>query len=322
MYNYEHIDKFFQTQTLVIWRPGHMGGFLMNLLEADKPNYSLMNQQQKMTRIENLEWCHSDYFVNYFNISIVPDLEREFIRLEDLSTNQYGNEIGKKKIAYLIAVVNHLHESRLTFGNRYHVLLDVFRNIKTADDIEQYISQPINNNNFNYVKSHTSWKIIKDKDFHSIPWKEKIYCYFPPNKDWLKFVLHFYKLSYYFNVISTPPWHFEEPFNNEITSLINNSPLHLDTLYPEYEIYPFIPKEELKHVDMYKLLFEDDYNNLGIDITETHKKLIDIARQDTIDILNFFGLDHEMNLSKNDDLSKHPAFKKFRKLVIANYMNK
>ncbi len=319
MDNLEHINEFFQTQTLVIWRPGHMGGFLMNLLESDKPNYHSMHEKDKFGSMLNLEWKHTDYFMNYFNVNreAHSDLEREFIRLEKMCTSAYGNEQGKKNTAYLIAVIRHLNVLALLFE-----IVNIFKNIKTVDDIEKYISQPINNNNFNYVKSHNSWKLITDPAFNSIQWKEKIYCYFPPNKNWLKFVLHFYKLSYYFNVLSTKPHSFKEYFENEITSIIDNKSFYLDLGSLKSEIYPFIPQEEIRHINLYKILFENNYSDLGIDLTKNQNSLIYKAKQDTIKILNLFELDHKMDLSAVDDISKHPAFRKFRRLVIANYAYK
>ena len=319
MNNLNHIDEFFKTQTLILWRPGYMGGFLMNLLGTENPYYTYMCGKNQFGRMENMEWQHTDYFVNYFSY-----LPTEYNQIEALMSDIYGKESSKKNTAYLIAVIKHINESSLDKGNEKNIVCDILKNIKTKNDVDNLLRQLITKNYFNSVKTHDQWRVITDKNYHSIPWKEKIYCYFTPEKEWLTFVLHFYKLSYYRTVKSKLPY-YDESHILETTAdaIINNKELKLDGYKPEHNLYPNMRKEEFRHVDVYKLLFEDNgYTQLGIDITEKQKDLIDKARQDTINILDLFELPHTLNLENTTVISECEKFDKFRKLIKENYSQK
>jgi hypothetical protein len=310
----KHIDDFFQTQSLLIWNPGNMGAFLMNFLEASKPHYNAKLDLKKLGMLESKEWQYSDYFMGYYNNSFhkyQPETFAELKRIEKIICDYYGKENVGKYISYLIALLNQVVNNLTTFDIAVKSV-PVLKEIKTIQNLYMFLMQYIDDIKYNYVKLHPHHGIP-----NGIPWKEKIYCYFPENKDWMRFVLHFYKLSMYPTIKSNTPYYDDSViFMEKVNAILNNSLVFVSD---------FIGVENIRndptftHVNIYDFLFKDGYTKLVNDMTPDQEKVLRLGKESTLEILDFFNLKHELELPGNVNLNQIPEFETFRNLVKQYY---
>ena len=317
----KHIDDFFQTQSLLIWHPGAMGAFIMNFLEADKPNYKVKLQLNKLGILETKEWQYSDYFMTYYNFRFEeehPETFLELDRIKKIIIDAYGQENVDKYNSYLIATLTHrlmYKSNRLITNTLPAEILPFLKDIKTINDLNYYLNQIIDEKYHHYVKLHPFHTIIKD-----IPWKEKILCYFPPEKNWMQFLLHFYKLSFYYTAKYNKPFYDDNlPFEEMVSRILREDAVQLGK-WVHHDFYPIIPKEELIHVNVYDFLFKDDgYKQLVNTMTPEQAEILQKGKDSTLEILDFFNVSHELNLPPDAYLSTSPTFKTFRELVQKHY---
>ena len=317
----KHIDDFFQTQSLLIWQPGAMGAFLMNFLDAGLPNYKTKLTLEKLGMLENKEWQYSDYFITYYNYSFpteYPEAFNEITRIKKIVSYTYGEENVEKYTSYLVAMLCHrvvYKSNRLISLRVFNEILPVLKHIKTVNDLNLYLNLPFDNQYHYYVKLHPFHTIDS-----SIPWKEKILCYFPPEKNWMKFLLQFYKLCFYDTLkLNRPYFNDNLPFEKIITRFLNNEFVGLEYADPNFDVYTKVDKEDLIHVDMYDFLFNDGYKKLITTMTPEQEKVLQKGKDSTLEILDFFKISHNLELPANSCINTIPEFETFRELVRKHY---
>lgn len=337
MASFKYIDQFFQTQNLVIFRAGHMGTFLINFLQADHSIFEKGYKKSLFGRRHNKEWLYDDYFMRCIaqkppytfvqKHSYEAQVEGILDYMKTVYVTKYGDNLGIKYYLYAVAVIR---QSFIHTAFNYPLIVkDIIQRIGFCDDDEllsliehQILTSEIQ---FNYVKSHPNWLTVIDSRYNSLPWNKKIFCSWPANKEWIPFLLYFYKASFFTTVSSKKPFIDFEVVKHTVNSIISEDKLILDEHCYEVDIYNHVPEEEIVYVDMYKLIFENDVSDIfkidpNFAMTDKKQEILDVAKNDCIEILRTFETPYTFDTDTRDNILTYPEFHKFRDLVRCHYI--
>jgi hypothetical protein len=237
-----------------------------------------MNRQQVGIQ-KNFEWKTFDYYMVLQN-----DLDDVTLKF-----SSYFGLGWEKYYLYTIAVLMSHYQStdNDVFGAKIQYTCDRLKNLTSPD---QYINELIDKNYmyFPAIKCHSEHPKLEILLEDSIPWGNKLNLIFPPGKEWVQVLMLLWKHDFHnYNNSS-----FKGEFLNSFISRIkSNEKTKLDYLTAKN-----IPSD-CKTIDMYKLIFEKDVNQISsaienFEITEDRLKLLDLAHTTSIKIINELGFDH------------------------------
>ena len=314
----ETSEEFMKTQSLIIYQPGHMGSFLINLLHHS--NYKKECERGNLGRMYNKEWVTTDYAnivgTGYYN----KDLAN--------APNYPLLEEFKKHIGYMKSTKSE-EELLFLFAKFAYLRNFNYRELSSGilgDHLGIFSSEPLLDPLYTSVKYHPCF--IEEEDFavFDMSWKNIVYCYFPSEKLWIKTILHFEKMLNYFYFFESKRVHprkISPSLSNLVDGIIKKDyGISIKYMGPTVISLP----DRAKKINMYDLIFRRDLSEISdifsdIDFSK-RKYIIDTAYKDCMDILNFYNLDHAMSIPFNYD--RYEFFymketKSFRDFVSEHY---
>lgn len=271
-------DDFFSKLTLVTFGGGRMGSFLINFLTAENEIiYNRFVKQGNFGLRSNHEWHLAHYFENAHNI------KKETI---EYTKNFYGANTYLKQTLFSYAKLIDKN-----FINKTVQDIDLI-NTFTGEKALELVNEEFTSIKFPYVKDHPAPPTLHGNII--LPYKNRIFCYFPPGKQWIAnfFVLykhHLYKIFHN---------------NNNYDYGLENIPLLAligDKRRQEPEA---ITLENHTSVNMYELVFNKNLEDIykiypGYKPNQTQLKLLDMAHDTSMLVLKDLGLSHEMVVEDN-----------------------
>lgn len=297
------LDDIFNHFVLVSFSPGHMGTFLKYFLSpiSNKGSEIFLNTLEKNAKFENHEWQYSDVFAEFFAEDVAT--YKDLITL--LSKSHSPPEVFKLAALTILNTKYYIIKNNLGYDPRTHMdlLLDFAK--KPLDPNIQIPFDILKNISHRYVKGHPFKRypgILET--LSSVKWGNKIIrCEFPDEKSWIAFYLLKYKYS------NSP---------NQTNKV--NLPKIIDDLllfpnisfvkrfsYAKY-VKDIYDKNEYYNFNIYDLVINKNLKQVyeidpSFEFNEEKKKILDTAHFSTLEILNFFGLDHNVNISLNTPVS-------------------
>jgi len=303
-----HINLF-NKLTAILWEPGHMGAFFGRFLFDDVLEKSNLDKDVKRFYNKKMqtEWHWDDITDEYFQFN---DLDWK-LKLHDswnLLRQRYPEKLKfDAAVCYILAQRNYQYYSTNTKLPVRSVTRTYLEKELTPELLDTaQVDFEFSNITFPYVKSHIRDNI---KYINQFPWKKKVICRFPKNKAWIGDIFLFYK-HYWFYILGQrrDMSSFMDHNKGALVRAVENKQHFLDN-YDEYN--PINNMSDYIIIDMYELIFNEDYNQVKliddqlIGISETQRRLLQDAREGSIEILNIFGLSHTLDIvTKEDHASK------------------
>lgn len=286
----ETVLQLVKNTNLIEYIPGQLGTFIHAFLESHPTVDILRNRKDAIGRnlvgvCSNKEWQIFDYLY----ISQCKEYDTMFT-----DRPVYDRFLMYSKIVqqYIRTVVgDNAYNKPL-----YEYLLDLNNNDFHMIDQEEF---DLSNQIFEYHRTHSIDHMLPDKDI--LPWKSKHYTLFPKDKFWISVLLLLYKHQHYFesnnlNILSKKAKHAVAAINNKDDLLLAEHK-HLYTL-SNFRRYNFF--------NLYDLIFNKNIDNLESIVTPhfkfnaVKKEMLDTVHTDSIDILKFYGLTHDIKVPLED----------------------
>jgi hypothetical protein len=314
-----HIEDFFKTQTLVNFIGGDMGSFMINFLS--NTDYNSLPDPLPKIRFSygpSYEWNTMDYFLN---MVCVND------NVKALFKNYYKDEFAGNFLYYYACNVHdflskYKKDRSVDFSSMISAFTEQLNNITEVPKNDRIV--PLDELYFDHVKAHIfRFNSMLCEDGNNLPWKQKLFPYFPDNKIWLRDFLHVWKYSFYMVYHGTG--YVNNTINSKYEFLLNafyNKSIYFGRGYqlPDHmDLYDSI--------DMYKLIFMNDETELYTKIpnfimTPYRQQLLNDARRQSLEIMDHLELNHLNEQLSFDDMASNGKIvhytKEYAKLLMAN----
>jgi hypothetical protein len=272
-------DKFFSKLTLVSFQGGAMGSFLINFLNAENPElYAEFERREFFGLRTNHEWSVLYYFQGIQNLDVtVLDQLKEY----------YGKNTYIQQTLYAYGrLVENLCKERKWSTSLVKSEFTFERALELVKEDYDYDSLL-----FPYVKNHLNERNFQEK---SVPYKKKIYCYFPKGKQWIisAFVLykhHLYKI-----------FHKNNNYDYGTGDVKNWIRYYQDNIYFDPMPINYTDHESL---DMYELVFNKNLDGLrkiypDFEPGELQLELLNQAHDTSMMVLNDLNISHELIITE------------------------
>lgn len=285
------VDQFYQNHSLIVYWSGGMGTFLSVLLSSDY-NHNKMNLKL------SFEWINNDYYdhIKYYDSSKTVKYIRQF-------EEWFGKEQGAKKFFYFY---RYWRDKQELMQEQIDEKINEKLELLTKDEVDDTLNNIPTRSNFisPYIQSHP-WYVRNpgtenEKIFNyfsyavkDFPWKQKIFCYFPREKQWIQHFFIFHKIILR---IFSDSFMFKRSFNN--FTMPTPSVMFGDKFFSDD--FPGFFK-----LNMYDLIFKRDVSELKqicpeIETDEVKQNILNIAQATSMAIFDSLGLDHTKELDVSD----------------------
>ena len=311
-----HWGDFFNKLDLVNFSGGAMGTFFINLLIANDSDQFTENAKRygDLIGIEDLtlEWSYFPDYLYALRYHTVKPVQTKDSKEDSIIhfTGKFGDDYF---LPYAYAFSNYFIKNA-KFNNEIEDRVDFYKlecDFKSlgpdALDLAFEVVEP-SPEFFSVIKSHVNYEQINHK---TIPYANRITCYFRKDKDWIKHILLLYKRSLYaldkpnqLEILVTQSCssasieQFQNRINGSLEGLrpyITESRLRMIT---QQEIETSRKNDIM--IDIYKIIFEDNledlyniYPDFALDREKT--KVLRLAQETSHKILDDLKLDHTMS---------------------------
>jgi len=257
----------------VIWPANHMGSFLMNLLfdgEDREPNLVVMDPV-------TYEWHRRDSLHNVFG-----DVRLIYILASYIKKLRLTNHINESTVMRLAFNLTIKYDKKtliqITDGS-----LDLSE-LLINDPISLLIERDSLFASFKYLKMHC-YKPLESTN-RTFNFSKKIFAYYPENKSWIPTILGWHKCHRDFRVREMHgdvAGHSFKEYKQNVLGSATDSDIS---------------------IDMYNLVIQKNYNAI-LDVIPDFKftndkiRILEIAHDTTLEILNKFNMDHNLDIPMN-----------------------
>jgi hypothetical protein len=331
----------FEHFTPVIFPPGHMGSFLLNFLSPNKNSYFNEsgikgNPIDPNDNRANYEWKWNDpagYFVE--RKSKINGVDIDFSRIYQNYQN-YPN-VNQQDQIILITIMNMYWAHYNSF--KYEKDFKIF---KWNQDLTNSIMENLDSDWTQmpldflsvywapYLKFHTS---ISKRSNHILAYNKfkskKVLCRFNFEKFWLADILLHYKKKTYFTKNNI-----DISNNDQLKKMQNNTAVMIRNkfMFNTYffnngladEINDIISKSNFKDeyidFDMYNLVFNKNIDQIyeidpTFEFTDAKKRMLDYANQTSIQICEYYDVDHNFSINSQTTSKEILAMGKLSQLI-------
>lgn len=270
-----HIDNLFKGLTLIDFAGGAMGTFLCCLLgDNEHEHYKKVKRSGNAGMTDNFEWARVDYFSEL--------VDKDFSKITSHFAKKYGDEWKKKFLyAYAVEYISKVKSGQIAVDMHLVPVEQYKKNLKVHLDGNDLI--------FTAIKSHSNEDTGSVFTADNIPWKYKLYAYFPDDKLWVQHVLLFWK-KYLFPRQATKDIFRQASFKANI--LLTDPSSEIFDKFKENA-----PGPDWKKLNMYELIFNKNTDILyeampDLTLTAEQLRLLDLAHTTSIQIFKNLGMDH------------------------------
>lgn len=293
--NQNHLETI-NNLILVAWEPGHMGAFLGRLLLDD----ILVKHDLVITADSNLEWKWQDRSNAHLGFLNIDNMHPHFY-IKEFVKNNYAEDDQLAVILHII--ISHMLNSSKDFVDCLKSRTTDFP--VTDEEIKELADTKINFSNFEfpYIKTHIG-PARRLLTLSTMPFKKKVICRFPKNKTWLALLLLYYKHYWYYLGRDQTKLNYDVR-KEVLLSFLNQKSYNFHGLdHLGNTLKDFI------EIDMYDLIFNKNTKQLAkVDsrfdfcLTNTEEQLLEIAKNDILNICKIFNMSHNLKIDLLDENS-------------------